>query len=62
MPGLLSEMMGERSNWVAKKKRHQTRHRLMTAIVYGIFLVVAVFVIFNYSSIIAGLSETLAAK
>jgi hypothetical protein len=62
MPGLLSEMMEDRKDWVSKKNKRQTLHRLMSAVVYGVLLVVAAFVMFNYRSIISGFSELIIAK
>ena len=59
MPGLLSEMMEERGDWVSKKKKRQSLQRFMTEVVSGILLVVAVYVIFNYSTVITNLSELL---
>jgi hypothetical protein len=62
MPGLLSEMMEGRKDWVSKENKRQTLHRLMSAVMCGVLLVVAGFVIFNYRSIITGLSELIIAK
>lgn len=59
MPGLVSEMMEDRKDWVAKKNKRQSLHRFMTEVVSGILLVTAGYVIFNYNTVITNLSELL---